>query len=207
MIEKQKTFFHSHFTAKVLQRADEKLKDLALEGLAQGENLKFDYYALSVEHDDETWKYDTLTEFLADYRRFVNKATYIAVAGTYYLSVDMDYMYVKGTLTYAMSARITVRAPSRAKIEEIFAVFEESAAAARLPEPPAPKVPKIVPTIFIGHGRSLQWRELKDHLQEKHEYRVVTSVTFRKGVTPWLLFRQLESMVAPDWIPGLLVAC
>ena len=32
-------------------------------------------------------------------------------------------------------------------------------------------------------------------------------VTFRKGVTPWLPFRRLESMVAPDWIPGLLVAC
>jgi predicted nucleotide-binding protein len=82
-------------------------------------------------------------------------------------------MHINGTLTYAKGARITVREPSRAEIEEIFAVFEESAAAARLPEPPAPKVPKIVPTIFIGHGRSLQWRELKDHLQEKHEYRVV----------------------------------
>jgi hypothetical protein len=33
------------------------------------------------------------------------------------------------------------------------------------------------------------------------------AVTFRKGVTPWLPFRRLESMVAPDWIPGLLVAC
>jgi hypothetical protein len=33
------------------------------------------------------------------------------------------------------------------------------------------------------------------------------AVTFRKGDTPWLPFRRLESMVAPDWIPGLLVAC
>jgi hypothetical protein len=46
MIEKHKTFFHSHFPAEVLQRADEKLKGLALKGLAQGENLKFDYYTL-----------------------------------------------------------------------------------------------------------------------------------------------------------------
>jgi len=36
---------------------------------------------------------------------------------------------------------------------------------------------------------------------------LIPPVTFRKGVTPWLPFRQLESMVAPDWIPGLLVAC
>ena len=172
MIEKHKTFFHSDFPAEVLQRADEKLK-----GLAQGENLKFDYITLSVEHDDETWKYDTLTEFLTDYRRFGNQATYTAKVGTYYLSVDVGDKYDKKTVTYTKGARITVQGPNRAKIEEIFAVFEESAAAARLPEPPAPKVPKIVPTIFIGHGRSLQWRELKDHLQEKHEYRVVTYET------------------------------
>jgi predicted nucleotide-binding protein len=116
-------------------------------------------------------------EFLADYRRFASKATYTAQAGTYYLSVDADYMYIEGTLTYAKSASITVRWPNRAEIEEIFAVFEESASAASLPDPPAPKVPKIVPTILIGHGRSLRWRELKDHLQEKHEYRVVAYET------------------------------
>ena len=154
-MEKHKTFFHPHFPADVIQRADEKLK-----GIAQGDNLKFNYITLSVEHDDETWNHDNLTEFLADYRRFANKATYTAKAGTYYLSVDADYMYIKGTLTCAKSARITVRAPNQAEIHEIFAVFEESASSARLPEPPAPKVPKIVPTIFIGHGRSLQWREL-----------------------------------------------
>ena len=97
------------------------------------------YYTLSVEHadDDANWNHDSFTEFLADYRRFANKATYTAQASTYYLSVAADYMYIKGTLTYAKSASVTVRGPSRAEIEEIFAVFEESASAARLPEPPA----------------------------------------------------------------------
>jgi len=173
-MEKCKYFYHSHFPAEVIERADQKFR-----GHAQGENCELKYYTLSVEHadDDANWNHDSFTEFLSDYRRFVNKATYTVQAGTYYLSVDADYMYIKGTSTYAKSARITARAPSRAEIEEIFAVFEESASAARLLEPPAPKAPKIVPTIFIGHGRSLQWRELKDHLQEKHEYRVVAYET------------------------------
>ena len=177
-MEKSKYFYHSHFPAEVLDRADQKLR-----GHAQGENCELKYYTLSVEHadDDANWNHDSLTEFLADYRRFANKATYTAKVGTYYLSVNADYMLTKGTLTFAKGARITVRAPSRAEIEEIFAVFEESASAARLPEPPAPTVPKIVPTIFIGHGRSLQWRELKDHLQEKHEYRVVAYETGARG--------------------------
>ena len=173
-MEKSKNFYHSHFPAEVLERADQKLR-----GHAQLENCELKYYTLSVEHadDDAIWNYESFTEFLADYRRFANQATYTAQAGTYYLSVVADDMYIKGTYSYAKGARITVRGPNRAEIEEIFAVFEESASAARLPEPPAPKVPKIVPTIFIGHGRSLQWRELKDHLQEKHEYRVVAYET------------------------------
>jgi len=32
-----------------------------------------------------------------------------------------------------------------------------------LPEPPLPK-----PRIFIGHGKSPLWRDVKDHLQDKH---------------------------------------
>ena len=36
-----------------------------------------------------------------------------------------------------------------------------------------PKEEKLLaPTIFIGHGRSLQWRDLKDHLSEKHGFDV-----------------------------------
>ena len=32
----------------------------------------------------------------------------------------------------------------------------------------APPAPKIAHVIFIGHGRSADWRELKDHLSDKH---------------------------------------
>ena len=30
----------------------------------------------------------------------------------------------------------------------------------------------LIFTIFIGHGRSSQWRELKDHLSDKHGYKI-----------------------------------
>ena len=40
----------------------------------------------------------------------------------------------------------------------------------RLPEPQKPKTPP--PIVFIGHGRDEQWRDLKDHLREKHDYRI-----------------------------------
>ena len=46
------------------------------------------------------------------------------------------------------------------QIERVLSVFGERAMSARVPEPP----PEL-PTVFIGHGRSPLWRDLKDHLQ------------------------------------------
>jgi len=42
----------------------------------------------------------------------------------------------------------------------VLSVFGERAMSARVPEPPPEP-----PTVFIGHGRSPLWRDLKDHLQ------------------------------------------
>ncbi len=52
----------------------------------------------------------------------------------------------------------------------MFEVFEKNAGACRLPDPPKVKPPE--PRIFIGHGRNTLWRDLKDHLQDKHGYSV-----------------------------------
>jgi hypothetical protein len=46
------------------------------------------------------------------------------------------------------------------QIERVLSVFGERAMSARVPEPPPEP-----PTVFIGHGRSPLWRDLKDHLQ------------------------------------------
>jgi predicted nucleotide-binding protein len=70
---------------------------------------------------------------------------------------------------------ITVAAPERKKIEAIFEVFEMNAGNCKLPslpEKPKPILPKPIPSVFIGHGRSEQWRDLKDHLHEQHGYEV-----------------------------------
>ena len=47
-------------------------------------------------------------------------------------------------------------------------------------EPPETPQPKI----FIGHGRSSQWRDLKDHLHDQHGYDVVAyEIGTRAGQT------------------------
>jgi len=55
-------------------------------------------------------------------------------------------------------------------VEAVFEVFEKHAPGCALP--PAPRPQPEPPALFIGHGRSFQWRDLKDHLHEHHGYAV-----------------------------------
>ena len=63
-----------------------------------------------------------------------------------------------------------MRAPQRLDIEGVFDVFEKNSMGSKLPLLPLP--PPASPVVFIGHGRSLAWRELKDHLHEKHKIKI-----------------------------------
>ncbi len=68
---------------------------------------------------------------------------------------------------------IRVDASARPEIEQIFAIFEEHVNECELPPLPIPEPPKPEPpVIYIAHGRSSQWKDLKDHLHEKHGYKV-----------------------------------
>lgn len=67
------------------------------------------------------------------------------------------------------SVSISVSANSRSEIESVFEIFEKHLLESRLPEP---EKNESKPVVFIGHGSSSQWRDLKDHLQDKHGYEV-----------------------------------
>jgi hypothetical protein len=112
----------------------------------------------------DRWSHDTDEEFFADYRKNeMLSARYYAMGEGHALTVD----FYRGT------TEVSVEAPDRARIERVFAIFENAADGAQLPEPPPePEPPREPPTIFIGHGRDNQWRDLKDHLHEKHGFPV-----------------------------------
>lgn len=46
-----------------------------------------------------------------------------------------------------------------------------------MPPPPQPEAVPPKPKIFIGHGGSQQWRDLKDHLQDQHGYEIISYET------------------------------
>lgn len=64
---------------------------------------------------------------------------------------------------------VSMEAPKRDQIESIFAVFEGNLTRCRVPIEAKVVAP---PKVFIGHGRDTQWRDLKDHLHEKHGYAI-----------------------------------
>ena len=122
---------------------------------------------LSVTKDDQKWTLDDQDEFFAHYadcdyavfnRRITedrrSSATFSLhfLRNTTHVSVETDQDYLK--------------AGRRGSILSVLRVLAEYTDDCRLPEE------TLEPVIFIGHGRSHAWRDLKDHLADKHNYRV-----------------------------------
>lgn len=122
---------------------------------------------LLVVRGRDTVQHDSEEEFFADYRKVPDRATYTKRIGS--CSLHIHY--------HNSGSEISVQCPSRAAIDAVLNCFEECAPSNRLPDPPPlpkPKpTPPVRPKIFVGHGHSGLWRELKDHLTDKHGFDVV----------------------------------
>lgn len=118
-----------------------------------------------MERGSETWTYDDEQEFFADYRKahFYSKIK----KGNDVICIEILYF----EFTYTI---VSVNAKTRGEIESIFDIFEEH-------YPSSKRVPLAVIekklNIFIGHGQSPQWRDIKDHLADKHGYEIVAYET------------------------------
>jgi predicted nucleotide-binding protein len=96
-----------------------------------------------------------------------------------------------------------VEAARRADIEAIFEVFEKNSKISKLPPEPPEPLPPISPVVFIGHGRSAAWRDLKDHLQDKHGF---TVEHYESGARAGHTIRDiLEDMVSKSSIAVLVL--
>jgi len=108
----------------------------------------------------ESWYHDIDYEFFADCRKEFQKAHYLKEWYDFGLEITI----------YPRSTKIGIKGRERCQIEAVFEVFEKNVGRCKLP--PVPEKPKPKPIIFIGHGGSEQWKELKDQLHEKHKYEV-----------------------------------
>jgi hypothetical protein len=81
---------------------------------------------------------------------------------------DSTIFWVTLAITiYSCSSHVRVESPKRSEIERIFNIFEKYAPQCAVPESQGEKgEEQNVVKVFIGHGRSSEWKELKDHLQD-----------------------------------------
>lgn len=157
-MEKSTTYERTIFSADVLREAYQAFLHTFDE---EEKNL---YQSLAVENDRVTWRHDSVEEFLADYRNLTGNATFRVSAS------ETDAVLHVQVLSHG-DTYVAIQGADRKTIETLFEVFEKHAEASMLPRPPKPPPPR--PKIFIGHGHSPLWRDLKDHLHEQHEYDVV----------------------------------
>lgn len=120
---------------------------------------------LVVKRDQEEWDFDSESEFLAEMRRGYDYA-------------QIHLLHEKASLIVTVWRRyhvphsvVSVEGEDREEIEQLFELFERAKASCTLPvEATSPEI--STPVVFIGHGRSIDWRDLKDHLVDKHRLKV-----------------------------------
>ena len=150
-LKKQKNYRNTRFGVDVLRAAMEKVKVLAASSSSDLTHSNF-----KLELQDATWTYDDAEEFFGDFRTSTGFAWCSIYGGSYDVDVVQRSNY----------AEVLVKAPTKSEIEAVFDVFESNAAKSALPVAPEPV--DVAPIVFIGHGRSAAWRDLKDHLHDKH---------------------------------------
>jgi hypothetical protein len=179
-MEKSKQYVRYRFTTETIREAVKVFDELIPEDTTPGNFLR------SVAVDDEVWKVNSDDEFFAKYRKVSKSATFNKAALQGNIVVARLWIYYS-TVGFP-NTTVTVEHENAAKIEEIFAVFERNLDGARLPAPVKPATPPVGPTIFIGHGHSTQWRDLKDHLVDKQGYKVIAYEVGNEPGIPFAIF-------------------
>ena len=128
---------------------------------------------LSVTRDNDTWSFDNEDDFFAIYPNS-DAASYVRRVYLENKSNELATITLQlmgGTITQVSveTEQHDLKAGQRGSIQAVFHVLGEYEEGCRLPDE---VILESKPVIFIGHGRSRVWRDLKDHLTDKHGYRV-----------------------------------
>jgi hypothetical protein len=107
-----------------------------------------------IEYEGETWTFDSDDEFFADYRKDVKSARF---ARSHDPPGRLPYCDFRVNF-YWRGTTVTISLIARKEVERVFEVFEASAQQARLPEKDVKKNLREVIKVYIGHGRSPQYR-------------------------------------------------
>jgi hypothetical protein len=120
-MRKNKEYADTRFSAEVLRVAMQVARERAARS-----KVELGSISLSVDHEDSSWSYDTVDEFLADFRKYRGRAYFSAYGGDFDLTVSFT----------RRNATVSMKALTRVDIEAVFEVFEKHVAESKLPPPP-----------------------------------------------------------------------
>lgn len=173
-MERQEKFDRMFFPETVIKEAVEALSSAVMD------ETVIKWQRATTQTGNVSWNYDNEAEFFVDYSPsirdgYVNAAIYTVkkpVDRAPYDSASLSVSYgheFSGDAT----TTVTVSADERATLLRPFSVFRAWAEKNPAPAPVMPEFPPPPPLkIFIGHGRSHDWRDLKDALHDHHGYDV-----------------------------------
>lgn len=129
--------------------------------------------SLIIYRDTESWEYDTFEEYISEIRNGCG-SSYFSIENPELRLLLMNY---DPNVPYSSNSSASIRSKSREYIIRLSNIIDNCAEDCFLPEPEKPKQIPLKPKIFIGHGNSTQWRDLKDHLQDQHGYQILSYET------------------------------
>ncbi|GAA4007402.1 hypothetical protein GCM10022408_19190 [Hymenobacter fastidiosus] len=155
-MKKHKKYPNTRFSAEIIKEAYSKWLEITPNELSIRNNSK------SIIFPNEQWEYDSDFEFYSDLQREHEYASLFKSK----FNDNIQYQFQFDDSPFETNFRI--EAPTRHEIEEVFYIIDKGWERFKLPENR-----QAATNIFIGHGRSQQWRDLKDHLSDKHEFKIV----------------------------------
>jgi predicted nucleotide-binding protein len=173
-----KTFPHARFPSSAISDALDELTKLNAQAVAQTkakhDNEQVDkrlstpyrpgstFESFSTSHGNESWKFDNLAEWYSSYDRWADSGSLYVGQDSYSLEIAFD----------SADTSVKVEAPSNEQVARLIRIFNLAEVASQIPlsVTAEPHEPPIV--VFIGHGRSSDWRDIKDHLRDSHHYTI-----------------------------------
>jgi predicted nucleotide-binding protein len=153
-MKKSTCWYGVHFDVAALRTVEKKFREVLSKG-----GTKPTQPHLQMKRPEETWSFDTLEEFYA--------AAHESLPSIQWSSENLKYM-LSLTATERGNTLFDVSAPTRDEIDAVFAALEEHKLRCHIPNYKKQNALKI----FIGHGNDEQWKQLKDHLHEKHKLQI-----------------------------------
>jgi predicted nucleotide-binding protein len=182
-MEKSKVYSATRFSVETLEEASNYI--LNIEGVYE----KPWSITAEIHANGEMWNFDTLEEFFANYNK---TTTFHFVLRRQHPKCDLDII----SSEFGRNL-INVGANERRYIESVFQIFERDLQKSKIVLPDTPI------KVFVGHGGDGQWRLLKDHLHDLHNFDVIAyEIGPRAGLT---VKEVLEKMLNDSSIAFLIL--